>query len=250
MGISDFGLTPVEVTTPYDRRAKRLFAILSQYRRLTRRQIQEFNQATWARHIRLLVERDRVSIEGVDLILNWLEDHLHDKYTPRVFSAASFRSKFDRLWEAMRRCDSDQVVAISPEIESLCNRLGLIWPQDEKEHEKTFAQKCYENYTEIASMIRKTSTNKKVSARLRGLCKWINQAMPPARVFAENWLIKAHRVAHNWPKWQGSKALKIFRVELDNRHFEDQIEIWALGFCTNFDMRWNDLKRIWKVAAT
>ena len=59
--------------------------------------------ASWANEIRKLVETDGVSIQRVEIALDWYEENIGGQYIPVIESGSSLRSKFIKLEDAMRR---------------------------------------------------------------------------------------------------------------------------------------------------
>jgi len=58
---------------------------------------------SWANEIRILVESNGVSRERVQAALDWYRDNIGGEYIPVIESGYSFRSKFIRLEDAMKR---------------------------------------------------------------------------------------------------------------------------------------------------
>lgn len=58
---------------------------------------------SWANEIRKLVESDRVNPTRIDTALNWYQENIGGDYIPVVESGASFRNKFIRLEDAIKR---------------------------------------------------------------------------------------------------------------------------------------------------
>jgi hypothetical protein len=237
----DFGLTAQLGQSPEQdcQLAERLFALLRKHKRVAAR---KYNPAGWIAHIKRLRRRN-VSHKRIDTAITWLEKHLTDKYVPRVFSAASFCSKFTRIEEAMGRTED---VEVSTSVKLLCDQLRLIWPNDEKEDEALFTQRCLSNYSRIVRHVCHSSSDKDLPPRLRNLCAWLFKGMPSPTEFVKRWLLKVHRISYRWDNWRGKEALQIWVVSPNNKHFRDQVELWALGFCIDFDKRWNELLRIWQ----
>lgn len=68
----------------------------------------------WANSIRLLVDRDGVSVDRIRTALVWLKDHAGDDYVPAIESGKALREKFLRLEDAMNReKKSGKVITLS-----------------------------------------------------------------------------------------------------------------------------------------
>ncbi len=73
----------------------------------------------WANHIRLLVERNKVSTDRIYQVLKWYEKHHADKYTPVIESGASLRSKFIKLEDAIKRGSENNYISKALSVEEL-----------------------------------------------------------------------------------------------------------------------------------
>jgi len=62
------------------------------------------NQLTaWTNSIRLLCDKNKISVERMDTVLSWYEKHWDDDYVPVIESGESFRTKFVKLEAAISR---------------------------------------------------------------------------------------------------------------------------------------------------
>lgn len=59
--------------------------------------------ATWANTIRLMEERDGISLSEIDNALEWYRHHWNDQYVPVIESATSLRDKWSKLVNAIER---------------------------------------------------------------------------------------------------------------------------------------------------
>ena len=57
----------------------------------------------WSKYIRLLVEKNKVSVDRIYEALKWYTKHHADKYTPVIESGESLRNKFTKLEDAIKR---------------------------------------------------------------------------------------------------------------------------------------------------
>jgi hypothetical protein len=57
----------------------------------------------WSHHFRMLVEQNKVEWNRVEDSLDWYNIHWNDPFVPTILSAMTFREKFDKLEDAMRR---------------------------------------------------------------------------------------------------------------------------------------------------
>ena len=81
---------------PYLGLAKQLYKLLFKARRT--KQIK--NLATWAQELRRITTQDGHSEIDIQKTIGWLEKEVLKRYTPKVFSAESFRRKFVQIRNA------------------------------------------------------------------------------------------------------------------------------------------------------
>ena len=82
----------------------------------------------WSNHIRLLVEKNKVSVDRIYEALKWYSKHHADKYTPIIESGESLRNKFIKLEDAIKR-DSEsnylsKVLSVAELHEQIKNRMN------------------------------------------------------------------------------------------------------------------------------
>ena len=82
----------------------------------------------WSNHIRLLVEKNKVSVDRIYEALKWYSKHHADPYTPVIESGESLRNKFIRLEDAIKR-DSEsnllsKVLSVAELHEQIKNRMN------------------------------------------------------------------------------------------------------------------------------
>jgi predicted ArsR family transcriptional regulator len=80
--------------------AERLSKIVCQRKNMrhTSRQI-----LSWCNDIRRLVEENNITIDRINLAVDWYELHIGEQYTPVIESGAALRDKFTKLESAMER---------------------------------------------------------------------------------------------------------------------------------------------------
>lgn len=83
-----------------DRRWSIILSKAIQKKRLTKSQIKLKN---WVPYFEKLRKEDEYSPSRIEKVLKWFINHLRNKYTPKAFSAKSFRAKFLDIESAMEQ---------------------------------------------------------------------------------------------------------------------------------------------------
>lgn len=60
---------------------------------------------SWEKHIRLMLDRDKIPYEHIIEVLDWYEKHIGEPYIPVVLGGESLREKFSKLEEAIKRTE-------------------------------------------------------------------------------------------------------------------------------------------------
>ena len=74
-----------------------------QEKRLLQRKVNADTIKKWAGHFKKLRKVDEISPDRIDNVLRWYVNHMRDKYTPKAFSAKTFRNKFLDIEQAKER---------------------------------------------------------------------------------------------------------------------------------------------------
>lgn len=99
-GVSSFG--ECESDHHLNRLVEKLHSFLVKSRRINPKRV---NTKKWVDDFRSLI-KDVGDLERVKRVLGWYVTTPHSKYTPRVYSADSFRTKFLQIEDTMERDDS------------------------------------------------------------------------------------------------------------------------------------------------
>ena len=177
-------------------RATRLLKVLIAARRTS-----EGNPKAWADEFRKL--RKTVSPEQIDQVLGWLEIHIAEKYTPKVFSAQSFRKKFPQLIEAMGREETGWPpdLPISDDARKIAVRLGgLYWPKGEKPDELKLIQASLDGHKAWMNLCRQAKVKHPDQA---GLIDCLLAFGGDSNDFVEHWVASVHRIAWTNEQWAG-----------------------------------------------
>lgn len=70
---------------------------------LTKYKGREVETKSWDKHIRLMLEKDKITSEQIIKVLDWYSKHIGEPYIPVVLGGESLREKFTKLEEAIKR---------------------------------------------------------------------------------------------------------------------------------------------------
>jgi len=177
--------------------ASRLHRVLVEFRRCS-----PSNLAPWVDEFRRL--RKRQDDADIEAVLRWFERYATDKYTPAVFSAKSFCSKFAQIKEAMVRQQAGPVrtIQVSDDAWSISrNAGGLIWPGEEKGQELQSIQLLLDD---ARRFLRRMYELEAKGDNDSGLARYIAQVFPGPMNLASHRLLALHRMAWEWSGWTGN----------------------------------------------
>jgi hypothetical protein len=196
--------------------ASRLSKLLIENRRASKA-----NVGRWADEFRRL--RPHHAPDEIDSVLTWLELNLTGKFAPRVFSAQSFRSKFDRLLDATRRSGDDlEGIEVTDDARKVSRNLGgLIWPKDEKRDELKAIQVSLNNYRDWLNRLRVAKVRRPDQA---GLIDCLLALGGDPLGFVETWFARLHRVAWEVEGWAGKLGRHV--VKSDSPKFRKIVNGW------------------------
>ena len=98
--VNNFSNTLKDKNGEFFQYAEKLAQIIQTQKNIT---VSKNKLNAWANSIRLLNQQEKVPINRIDAALNWYENNVGGDYVPVVESGASFREKFTRLEDAMKR---------------------------------------------------------------------------------------------------------------------------------------------------
>jgi len=211
--------------------AERLRVLLVTHRRTTRARV-----GVWANEFRLL--RKRWGSEEIETVLSWLEQCLTEKYTPAVFSAATFREKFPQLVLAMERERPPDEVVITDEARKVALRLGdLIWANEEKKDELKTIQLSLDVYRQFLSRLR---SNRE---RWPGLVDHLVSVGGDVPGFVETWIRNVHTMAMEWSNWEGN--LPGLAIRIGSPRFRRVLNAWVSEYMGPGDY-WQEIEELLK----
>jgi hypothetical protein len=183
-----------------------------------------FSVNKWAKQIQLLRTIDDQDEQTISEVVTWFNDHANDQYTPRVYSAETFRKKFCQLQDAMtrERPAAPVGVFIEPETKEWARKWGKIWPKNtNKDDELITIQVTRNNYTafdhELWHAILYYRAVAEELKRINGfqnskdtlpvlMLERLRHDMESVETFTRKWIDNLHRLAHNWDAWTGKLA--------------------------------------------
>lgn len=119
----------------------------------------------WADSFRLLREKDQKPEEVIECVLEWYLDNLKGRYTPRVRSGDSFRTKFPQLLDAYERGNAkDPTLVLSQQAEKIVKRLRINykWHGASDSQLDFFVQQGLDGYCGFLEGIKTIKTNLKL----------------------------------------------------------------------------------------
>jgi hypothetical protein len=200
------------------------------------------NHSNWANELRLLNTKDNIPLDLIKETMVWLEANIHNKYTPHVLSAASFREKFGRLQANIIAEKADEVLPTELDKKILeCLHEFCQPPRVEDSYLLEQIAISNRNYlpfwkdlpTFIASFERK-STNKSALEML------LDEKFH--KKYIQDWYEWVGREVNQWNDWSGN--LKSYEWSLDNTKVAREMNK-RLGVYCGY-MIWDDLVSAYK----
>lgn len=205
----------------HHQRAARLIVGLRKSMRLTG----PANTSKWSVHFKRLHKDLQGDDARIDKVLVWFLNNIKSKYTPRVWSASSFRSKFVPIEDAMARATGDEP-GIDIEITELAiriaNRLRMKgWPKGSAEDLPRVVQISLTNYDEFIARLRKFHEElhgldipKYERDRLARIVSYLtNGGLPGASHYVEQWMSTVNESIATWDGWSGDLTKQAFRTD-------------------------------------
>lgn len=188
------------------------------------------------------------SEERVDAVLEWLKDHARDKYTPLVFSAHSFATKFLQIEEAMlrhRRENGTLLAEKDPVVDALVQKLTRYraWPVTDAQFYQLIRRqvKAHRDWTAILAERLESPTCKSKHAFLRSLL----QKMGSPSTYLFTWMEEVgNTLDHLGLQWCGS--FESFLLGPYSKKFTKQIRHLALEWSSDQIQFVEDLLERWK----
>lgn len=189
------------------------------------------------------VFRKLVNVHGeklVDLVLRYTVDRLGDKELPRILSATSFASRFDKLRKLME--EGVGVGAfISEDTATLCTELRTLhWPGGLEGSLLLVIQRSLENYSAYFNKVKtlrwklnETPDKSRSQKRLQGLLGFLLSMgyLTRPRQFIRGWMEHWSRSLARWEgaTFQGSGTMLVWTD--DSPTFQQMGRGWAYEYC-------------------
>ncbi len=244
-----FGLvTPEDTnTTDFD---KEIATILEQavrtYKKPRKTGVTNARPSTWANHIRLLRTRDAIPEIDIRQVMEWYVAHMGEEYVPEVYSGEAFRRKFAAIESRVGR-DLVGNVVVGQDAQGIAMRLTAIgWPAGCREHIPAATQVCLAAYTEwfvkrdafITKLSQDNFTFDRVAewARHLKLGRHLQQTMPSATHFVQQWMEGVYARVKGWDGWNGDFTPLLFHSGA--KKFRRMGRAWAEKYANDPD-RWD-----------
>lgn len=172
--------------------------------------------AGWAKEFSLLRRLD-VAGDGdrVCRAVDWYCRNVGRPYVPKPCSAEAFRKKFLNIEAAMARAAARGVVLaeveVSDEAKSLSEHLyGLGWHKGSRDKVPAFVQATMDAVTGLRKRLKALLAALPPKHPLRGFVRHLQDAVPPAYRFVEEWTHAVHSRIGTWDKWNGDLTAQVF----------------------------------------
>lgn len=195
------------------------------------------NIQNWANQFRMLRAKEKPAT--IQTILEWYIGNLNGPYTPKAFSAESFRKKFDRVVEAKARAIPNTGAEPSPAALQLSKELGLRWPlpSKDKEHfsegtkrqEPSFIETTLRNYDAWRTAVIAARDKAVPDSLDHRLLNHIIASLGERAHFAETYTRHVHALAWRWHAWRGNLAAWAWRAT--DKHYVKALAATVGEFC-------------------
>lgn len=221
----------------HHQRAARLIGGLRKSMRLTG----PANASKWAVHFKRLHKDLEGDDARIDAVLMWFLNNIKNKYTPRVWSASSFRTKFIPIEDAMTRANGNQPsidIEITPIAVSIANRLRMkSWPKGSAEELPVAVQLSLTSYDVFLFRLRQFGEKlpgldipKHERDRLARFVSYLmNGGLPGATHYIEQWMSDVNEQIASWDAWSGDLIKLAFRT--DSKTFKRYGRALTSNYC-------------------
>lgn len=205
----------------------------------------------WSSSFHQLRTKDGIDAKTIDQVLRWYVKHLNDEYVPQARSARSFRTKFDRIQQAMlKQTEStadyvDKLKSMTPlkDLENQPDRrpylvaaklLNLKWPMGASAYVPSVVQQSFTNLDSFRSSVKRFAPRFNPDTKLY---EYKKRPSRPIQYFANRVLhltnpteyIEAYyqRIfdsVFNWPGWVG----ELHPVDVYSPRFQKSMLSWAI----------------------
>ena len=205
-------ISPQSKVTPKDvKRARKLCQIIYSTGRITCRP----NLTKWTVDIRLCLKDINYEEERLDKVLEWLNDHAKDPYTPHIYSAQSFRTKFCQIEDAMNRQVSGYKRPIITHITREAHRIAenlqnFRWPKDFNDKLPLAVQMSLDSYQIVWEELDKIHH---YSGSKKDLVRSLQEYMMGASNFLLDWFQRQFNRVADWNEWSANPMSIAFSEE-------------------------------------
>jgi len=180
---------------------------------------------TWAIHIKRLHKDLDEDDARLDTVLSWFIDNIKGTYTPRVYSATTFRSKFIAIEDAMKRAtgtDNAIDIEITEMATKIAERLRMKgWPKGSASDLALVVQMSLNAYQDFLSRCQRFAKalpdfDLKAGERdemMRLMIHFISGGLPSVAHFVEQWMVDVHTQIADWDDWSGDLTKMAFKPE-------------------------------------
>lgn len=215
------------------KRAKKLLEVIH------RRKMPSSTVKSQAHEFRKLRELDKIPKDQITLALNWWIENRKDQYTPRVRDAKEFRTKFQRIIDAINR-NGQQQVEISQEAKTIFSNVrGMGWPKGSIETLPTAIQLSLDRAREFRSNLLKYKNRLNKETTDRRAVENVLASFGNIVTFTENWFNSVHSRIANWSAWDGNVVKEAF--DPNSRKFDSMGKQWVTEYRGESKF-WNTIK--------
>ena len=135
----------------------------------------------WISDVRSMLKRGEANESEIDLVLNWLQGNHGLPFVPVVYSAKTFRQKFEKL---LKLSNANRKRKITSEAREVLDRAFLILEPGEADDAIRFVQDCLDGYREYISVLNTWKPKERYRAIMT---KTKLSALPPVD-FVSDWI--------------------------------------------------------------
>lgn len=163
---------------------------------------------------------EAVGEDRITKVIDWLSEHVRDKYCPLIYSATTFRKKFASLEAAMLRSIGDQI-EISPRTKELVLDLQSRrnWPMKLEPIVERQVQ-FYEQWCAFLKAERLERGDK--------VYDFIISRLKPTMPYVKQWMLEAWSAISSFESWSGN--FDSFMMGPDNKKFRKDMATLAQGY--------------------
>ena len=251
----DFGIFPENRTiSKFSKKcASYLLSILRKNRLVRARS----KPGKWAIEFEKLNSIDKVKKKRIKRVLLWYCNNIGGNYIPVVRSARSFREKFDRIEDAIKRKhlnnekDLSQI-KVTKRAEMISERCGgLIWPDKDKNETSKLDDvelkviqasiNNHEAFIDDLCDLHKKCKSQGDEESLCGICEKIIHVEGDTNHFVKHWIIDIHSIVWRWEHW--NENLHSFVFTINSKIFQNRIEELVASYCGDREM-WHYIKEL------